>query len=133
LARLPDLAKKVMVETRLAEYLSHAPVFIRKIDGEIVYWTVEAQKIYGFTADEAVGRVSHDVQQTVFPENLAIIRLRLHADKQWRGRLAHTTSDGRKICTESVWQHRRADIVVEQNTDITDRCGAGAPTRTRKS
>jgi PAS domain S-box-containing protein len=109
------------VETTLAEYLSHAPVFVRKLNGEIVYWTLGAQELYGFTAAEAVGRVSQDLLQTVFPEELAVIEARLQADQQWRGRLSHTTHDGRKIWTESLWRLRRTDLIVEQNTDISDR------------
>jgi len=85
------------VETALAEYLSHASVFLRKLDGEIIYWTVGAQELYGFTAEDAVGRVSHELLQTVFPEELAIIEARLHADKQWRGRLGHVTNDAQDI------------------------------------
>jgi PAS domain S-box-containing protein len=102
------------VETALAEYLSHAPVFVRKLDGEIVYSTAGAQELYGFSAEEAAGRVSHELLQTIFPEELAIIEARLHADKQWRGRLGHITKDGRKIYTESLWRLRHADVVVEQ-------------------
>jgi PAS domain S-box-containing protein len=109
------------VEKTLAEYLSHAPVFVRKLDGTILYWTTGAEELYGFTAEEAVGRVSHDLLQTVFPEDIAIIESRLRADKQWRGRLSHTARDGHIISTESLWQLRRPDVVVEQNTDITDR------------
>jgi PAS domain S-box-containing protein len=109
------------MDTTLAEYLSHAPVFVRKRDGEIVYWTIGAHELYGFTAGDAVGRVSHDLLQTVFPEELAVIESRLQADKQWRGRLRHTTRDGRRIWTETLWRLHRSDAVVEQNTDITDR------------
>ena len=109
------------MERTLAEYLSHAPVFVRKLDGEIIYWTLGAQDLYGFTSEEAVGRISHDLLQTAFPEELALITTRLQADKQWRGRLGHTARDGHKIWTESLWRLRETDLVVEQNTDISDR------------
>ncbi len=109
------------MEKTLAEYLSHAPVFVRKFDGTILYWTEGAEELFGFTAEEAVGRVSHDLLQTVFPQELSVIEAQLNAEKQWRGRLGHTTSQGRKIWTESLWRLRRADLVVEQNTDVTDR------------
>jgi PAS domain S-box-containing protein len=115
------LAEDNVVETTFAEYLSHAPVFLRKFDGEIVYWTLGAQELYGFTAAEAVGRVSHELLQTGFPEELPIIVSRLQADKQWRGRLNHCTREGRRIWTESLWRLRGADLIVEQNTDVTDR------------
>lgn len=109
------------MERTLADYLSHAPVFVRKFDGIILYWTTGAEEVYGFTAEEAIGHVSHQLLQTVFPEDIAVIESRLHADKQWRGRLRHTARDGRTIWTESLWRLRNVDLVVEQNTDITDR------------
>ena len=109
------------METTLAEYVTHAPVFVRRFDGVILYWTQGAEELYGFAAGEAVGRVSHSLLQTVFPVELAVIESRLHVDKQWRGRLGHVTRDGRRIWTESLWRLRRPDVVVEQNTDITDR------------
>ncbi len=109
------------MENTLAEYLAHAPVFVRKFDGTILYWTTGAQELYGFTAEEAVGHVSHELLQTVFPEELTAIEARLLADKQWRGRVGHTSRDGRLIHTESLWRLRRADLIVEQNTDISDR------------
>jgi PAS domain S-box-containing protein len=109
------------MEITLADYLSHAPIFVRRLDGQIVYWTLGAQELYGFTSDEAVGRVSHDLLQTTFPEELSLINSQLRAEKQWRGRLGHTTRDGRRIWTESLWRLRHADVVVEQNTDISDR------------
>jgi two-component system CheB/CheR fusion protein len=109
------------VEATLADYLSHAPVFVRQFNGAILYWTQGAEELYGFTAEEAVGQLSHHLLQTVFPEELALIESRLRAEKQWRGRLCHTTRDGRRIWTESLWRLRRADLVVEQNTDVTDR------------
>jgi PAS domain S-box-containing protein len=114
-------AEEDAVEAALAEYLAHAPVFLRKFDGEIVYWTAGAQELYGFTAEEAVGRVSHDLLQTVFPEELAAIQARLQAEKQWHGRLGHTTREGQRIWTESLWRLKRADVVVEQNVDVSDR------------
>jgi PAS domain S-box-containing protein len=109
------------VEATLAEYLSQAPVFVRRLDGVILYWTQGAEELYGFAPDEAIGHVSHDLLQTVFPEELVSIESRLRAEKEWRGRLGHTTRNGRRIWTESLWRLRRADLVVEQNTDVSDR------------
>jgi PAS domain-containing protein len=57
------------VEKTLAEYLSHVPVFVRKFDGTILHWTTGAEELYGLTAEEAVGRVSHELLQTVFQRN----------------------------------------------------------------
>lgn len=111
------------MEKTLAEYLSHAPVFLRRKSGEIVYWTAGAQELYGFSPAEALGRLSHDLLQTEFPEPLDAIEAKLAETGEWRGRLRHVAKDGRKLWTESLWRQRdrAADVVVEQNVDVTER------------
>jgi PAS domain S-box-containing protein len=111
------------LEKILAEHLAHAPVFLRRTSGEIVFWPLGAQDLYGYSSNEAVGRVSHDLLQTQFPEALVEIEVELARQGEWQGRLSHTAKDGRKIWTESLWRQRdaRNDLVVEQNIDISDR------------
>jgi PAS domain S-box-containing protein len=115
------------VERTLADYIFHAPVFIfhapvflRRLDGEILYWTTGAEELYGFTPAAALGRVSHELLQTVFPNTLAEVDARLVSHREWEGRLRHTKRDGTEIWTESLWRLREGDLVVEQNTDISD-------------
>lgn len=114
------------METALAEYLSHAPVFIRRLCGEIVYWTRGAEELYGFTAEQAMGRSSHELLQTDFPRPLAEMNSELNRKGWWEGLLSHRRSDGRRLWTESRWRLRRdaeghALFVVETNTDVTER------------
>lgn len=111
------------LEKILAEHLAHAPVFLRRRNGEIVFWPLGAQELYGYSSAEAVGRLSHELLQTQFPKPLANIEAQLAAEGQWQGRLGHTCRDGREVWTESLWRGRDAnvDVIVEQNTDITDR------------
>jgi len=85
------------MKTTLAEYLSQVPVFVRNFEGVILHWTGGAEELYGFSAEEAIVRVSHHLLQTEFPVELAVIESRLRVDKQWRGRLSHMTRDGRRI------------------------------------
>jgi two-component system CheB/CheR fusion protein len=109
------------VEKTLAEYLAHAPVFVRRLDGEIVYWTQGAQELYGFSPDEAVGRRSHELLKTKFPEPLEALNRNLLEVGEWRGRLGHTGKDGTELWTESLWRFREPQMVVEQNLDISPR------------
>lgn len=114
------------MERTLAEFLAHAPVLLRTREGRIMYWSTGCEELYGFAADEAVGRISHELLKTIFPEPLAGIETKLQHEGEWSGRLRHVTKDGRVIWTESVWRLRHAEsiaagIVVEQNTDVTDR------------
>lgn len=114
------------MEASLAEYLDHAPVFIRRPSGEILHWTEGCSELYGYTDVEALGRISHELLKTVLPESLEAIEAILSAEGEWSGRLQHTAKSGRKIWAETVWRLRRKSdtgqpIVIEQNTDITTR------------
>lgn len=114
------------METAIADVLGHAPVFLRSPDGIIIYWSVGCADLYGYTADEAVGCISHELLQTDFPIALDEIEGTLRRQGEWRGRLLHTAKSGRDIWTESLWRLRHPDsaaaaVVVEQNTDITPR------------
>ena len=112
------------MEATLKEFLNHAPVFVRRPDGEILHWTEGCAALFGFSADEAEGRNSHELLQTVFPEPLKRIEAAVETAGEWSGRLRHTTRSGANIWTLSVWRFRHGTnpsgpIIVEQNSDIT--------------
>lgn len=112
------------MEATLREFLDHAPVFLRTPQGEILYWTDGCRELYGFTGDEAQGRLSYELLKTDFPEDFASIQAKLLDCGEWTGRLRQTTKSGRVIWTVAVWRLRKSSapagwIVIEQNTDIT--------------
>ena len=55
---------------RLADLitLSYEPMFAWSLDGPIEFWNAGAERLYGFTPGEAVGRFSHALLQTKFPK-----------------------------------------------------------------
>jgi two-component system sensor kinase FixL len=73
----------------LAYALDLAPVFLRSLDGTIHRWTRGAQALYGWTADEAVNSISHELLRTHFPEPLEQINATLQRTGMWTGRLVH--------------------------------------------
>jgi two-component system, cell cycle sensor histidine kinase and response regulator CckA len=108
----------------LAEALEVAQAFVWKLDGRITYWSSGAARLYGYSAAEAVGRVSHELLQTEFPLPLEEIRSALHAAGRWQGELVHVARDGRRIHVASQWilQRRRREespTVIEVTTDVT--------------
>jgi len=114
------------VEIALAEQLAQAPIFVRRIDGEILYWTGGAEEVYGFSFQRAVGQVSHELLKTTFPQPLDDINRVLRQDGIWQGMLGHTKADGSPIWVQRRWRLKKGSdpdalIVVETNADVTQR------------
>lgn len=75
--------------------------------GKILLWGHNAERLYGYTAAEAVGRTGGDLMKTRFPLPLDQIREEFRATGQWFGDLVCTAKDGREVIVESRWIHHR--------------------------
>ncbi len=126
-----DLSQRKRHEQRLAEQarlldLSNDAIIVRDVNDRITYWNKGATKIYGYTLQEALGEVSHDLLKTEHPEPLPRIYQKLLRHNHWQGELVHTRRDGGRITMFSRWaldrdaQGNRA-YVLETNNDITER------------
>ena len=69
---------------------------IRSLDGRITVWGEGAQRLYGFNAGEALGKVSHELLRTQFPEPRADIETALLHNARWSGdqSIADATASG---------------------------------------
>ncbi len=114
--------------------LTHDAVSVRGLDGIIQQWSRGAEELYGWTADEAVGRVSHIVFKTIFPEALDEIEARVLRTGSWEGELVHARRDGSRVTVASRWSLLRDAssqpiAILEANSDITERGRAQAERR----
>lgn len=101
--------------------LSYEPMLAWQLDGPIEFWNSGAERLYGYTIDEAIGRSSHDLLQTKFPTEFAEWQSQLRATKYWSGELRHICKDGREVTVDSRMQLLADDTVLEANRDITER------------
>ena len=100
--------------------LSNEPMLAWRLDGTIKFWNTGAERLYGFSADEAVGRVSHSLLQTKFPVEFSELRSQLLNKRYWSGELRHTCKDGGEVVVDSRMQLLRGDTVFEVNRDVTE-------------
>jgi len=94
-----DITKQKRTARRLAEQarlldLTSDAIIVRDRRDRIVYWNRGAEKMYGFSAKEALGKITHELLQTDHPENFKSIRKHLERDNRWSGELVHTRKDG---------------------------------------
>jgi PAS domain S-box-containing protein len=124
-----DITERKQAEQALAERallldLSNDAIFVRDLADRVTYWNKSASELYGYSREEALGRVSHELLRTEFPEPLERITEQLHHDKRWTGELIHRCKDGSQIVVASRWALDRDDggnrkCVLETNNDIT--------------
>jgi PAS domain S-box-containing protein len=123
--RIREYASTQREQARLLD-LTHDAVFVRDNEDVIVYWNQGAERLYGWSAQEAIGRVSHELLLTAFPAPLTEIKQALLDTGLWEGELNHTTRKGITVTTSGRWSLQRSDegrpvSTLEINRDITER------------
>jgi PAS domain S-box-containing protein len=111
---------------RQSKLLDHAyePILVRDHEDRIVYWNKGAERFYGWSAEDAIGRTSHELLQTKFPQPLSEIQKALEEDGHWEGELLHRLRSGRQVTVMSRWIRELGvaqSHVLETNVDMSER------------
>jgi PAS domain S-box-containing protein len=106
--------------------LTQDSMFVRGMDDVITYWNRGATELYGWSAEEAIGKVCHQIMRTVFPKPLEQINAELLNSGRWEGELVHSTRDFRRVIVLSRWSLQRDErgrpaTILETNNNITER------------
>jgi PAS domain S-box-containing protein len=106
--------------------LSPDAIIIKQMDGTITFWSKGAEKLYGWTKEEAIGRQTQSLFKTKSSEPLRKIALKLKKTGHWSGELTHHTKDNRKIVVQSWWlskygKNGQIEEILESNVDVTER------------
>lgn len=107
-----------------AQMLDHGHIFVKDKHDIITFWNQGAEKLYGYTKNEAIGKNAHYLLKTKTNFSFEDINLQLLKTGKWEGELIHTKSDGSLVAVASHWiQFRDKDnnekAVLEVNNDIT--------------
>ena len=130
-----DLQREVAIRTQQANLLNltHDTIFVRDMNDIVIYWNRGAQELYGWSAEEAIGKRSHDLLKTVFASpaedqvtHAQAIRNELLRMGRWDGELRHNKADGTEVVVSSRWSLQRDErgnpvAILETNNDITER------------
>src|SRR3990172_7679745 len=106
--------------------LEYAPVIVKNMEDKIICWNSGAQKMYGFSKGEVLGKVPREVLKTEFPKPIEQIKEEVFLTGRWEGELVHKKADGSRIFVASHWilhkdNNGKPAAIIEVNTDITER------------
>ncbi len=96
------------------------------LDIRLTLWNTGAERLYGWTANEAIG---HHVLARLcagMSPSLEEVRRRVLTDGCWRGEVSHTAKNGKVVIVDSRWTLvRREDGAAESilivNSDMTEK------------
>ena len=105
--------------------LTQDAVLVRDFRTKVMsYWNTGAERLYGWSKAEAIGRVAHELLHTRFPVSLEAVDEALLEHGFWEGNLVHRRRDGSQIVVFSrhaIQRDARGTpmAILEINSDIT--------------
>jgi PAS domain S-box-containing protein len=123
-----QLQREVAERTQQANLLNltHDTIFVRDMSDVITYWNRGAEELYGWTAQQAIGKDSQQLLQAEFPLPLEDVRGELLRTGRWEGELRKVKADGASVVVASRWSlgqdaAGRPLAILETNNDISER------------
>ncbi|MBN9614835.1 MAG: hypothetical protein BGO25_01535 [Acidobacteriales bacterium 59-55] len=102
----------------------YEPILVLSMDDRILYWNKGAERVYGWPAEEAIGRVGCELLQTKFLESELLVREALETEGNWEGELTNLTRDGVRRTMLSRRKRQEGTggwEILETSFDITER------------
>ena len=101
-------------------------ILVRDLDQNILFWNKGAEKIYGWSAEEAIGK---NARQLLFKDSSAQLDQAAKAviqNGKWQGEMHQTRRDGTEITVESRWtlvrdENGQPHMILVINTDVTEK------------
>jgi two-component system, cell cycle sensor histidine kinase and response regulator CckA len=117
--------QKISEQAALLDVATDA-IFVQDLTSQILFWNKSAERLYGFTEEEALNRQTQELWQEKSPSVLQQALKSLVRNGAWEGELQQKTKLGKDITVESRWTlvhqfYKKAQVILVVNTDITER------------
>jgi two-component system, cell cycle sensor histidine kinase and response regulator CckA len=126
-----EIQERKLAEQRISEQaalldLAHDAIIVTATDGEVIYWNKSAEKLYGWSAREAIGR---NVGILVTGGDAGVnapARVATREGTAWSGEVVHRSKAGGELAVMSSWTPvRDSDGLLKSvlmiNTDVTQK------------
>lgn len=109
-------------------------IIIRDMEGRIVFWNRGAEEVFGWTREQAVGRMYRDLKEVRYPCPEADIMRELGANGRWEGDISYLPEGRPAVILESrlcVQKDKKGSpvAILEIDNNITGRRNAEAALR----
>ncbi|MDX6765559.1 MAG: PAS domain S-box protein [Candidatus Methylacidiphilales bacterium] len=124
-----EITQRKQSETQIARQAAlidkaHDAILVRDMDYNIRFWNAAAERIYGWKAEEVLGRSSRELIP-IDREGFDLATEELVRAGSWSGKVKHRAKDGRILDIDASWTllrdtDGRPESVLVINSDITE-------------
>ena len=106
--------------------ISADAIYVKDLDSKICFWNQSCSRLYGWSADEAMGKTTSElIHHTGSPEYEAA-EIRVLNEGSWIGELTKKTREGKEVVVQSRWTLVRDSAgnpqsVFVAETDVTEK------------
>lgn len=117
--------QKIREQAALLDITTDA-ILVKDLDNRILFWNQGAERLYGWLAEEALGKSAHHLLYKPSSTQFLVAEETLTTEREWCGELHHVAKNGRELIVNSRWtlvqdnQGKPKSILVV-NTDITEK------------
>jgi PAS domain S-box-containing protein len=127
---MQDVTERKRTEEKIREQanlldIAQDAIIVRDLDDAIIYWNNSAERIYGWTREEALTKNASQLLNAE-PDDLMQALLSVKDKGSWFGEMKQITKMQKTIIMESRWslvrdEYGRPKSILTINTDITDK------------
>ncbi len=115
--------QKILEQAALLDVATDA-IVVRNLSQEILFWNRGAERLYGWSAEEVIGKNANNLLYKKFSPELEAALKKIVEQGEWHGELHQVTKDGVDIVVEGRWTLVRDEAgnpksILIVNTDIT--------------
>jgi len=101
-------------------------ILVRDLDQVILFWNKGAERLYGWTSEETVGKNAEGLLYRETSAQFDVARQSVIKNGEWKGEIHQTRRDGAEIIVESRWTLVRDErgtptSILVINTDVTEK------------
>ena len=117
--------QKIREQAALLDITTDA-IFVQDLENKILYWNKGAERLYGWKAEEAIGK---DVEELLYWDSLPQLQHNQNSliqKGEWQGELPQLTKAGKEIVVATRWALVRDEdgqpkSILSVNTDVTEK------------
>ncbi len=126
-----DISQRERDEERLREQaalLDHArdAIIVHDLQNQILFWNKSAERLYGWTANQAIGRKIHELIYQGLTSRFAEAKQTVIDRGEWIGEVRQHNTEMKELVVEGHWTLVRDDSglpksIMAINTDVTEK------------